>query len=307
MADITKIQEIFYELQVSEVMTSPVTTVTPQTTMSQFEELLRARRISGAPVVDEAGNLIGIVSIMDLIQALEKGQIEQPVADHMTASVEVLQDSERVISAIHRLQSTGYGRFPVVAQSTGKLVGILTRGDIIRGTLKQLDMDYRRLEAQGYRQRHFFEDILSENTSIVLRYTVRARDFGHGGEASSHLKRSLTSLGIQPEILRRVAVATYEAEMNLVLHTDTGGRIRADIRSHQLRIDVTDHGPGIADIEQAMRPGFSTATEWIREMGFGAGMGLTNIQNCADEMSLDSKMGRGTHLRILFRLNQAHQ
>ena len=307
MTDITKIQEILYELQVSEVMTSHVVTVTPQTTMSQFEEVLRTRRISGTPVVDDTGNLIGIVSIMDLIQALDHGQMHEPVADHMTTDVEVLHDNERVISAINRQESTGYGRFPVVSHSTGMLVGILTRGDIIRGTLKQLDMDYRRLEAQGFRQRHFFEDILSENTSIVLRYTVLARDLGHGGEASSHLKRSLTSLGIRPEILRRVAVATYEAEMNLVLHATNGGRIRADIRSHQLRIDVTDHGPGIEDIEQAMRPGFSTAAEWIREMGFGAGMGLTNIRNCADEMSLDSKVGRGTHLRILFRLDQAQQ
>lgn len=304
MSDITRIQELFYELRVEEVMTRDVITVTPQTTMSDLEALLRIHRISGAPVLDENGDLVGIVSLMDLIKALEAGQIDQPVGERMTRDVQALYEDERVISAIQKLQQTGYGRFPVVNRESGRLVGILTQGDIIKGTLRKLDIDYRQREAHYHRSQHVFEDIVSENSSIVLRYTVKARDFVHGGEASSNLKRSLQNLGLRPQILRRVAVATYEAEMNLILHTTDGGRIRADIRSDQIRVDVSDHGPGIPDVEQAMRPGFSTAPNWIREMGFGAGMGLSNIRNCADEMSLDSKLGRGTHLRIMFRLAQ---
>jgi anti-sigma regulatory factor (Ser/Thr protein kinase) len=92
--------------------------------------------------------------------------------------------------------------------------------------------------------------------------------------------------------------------MNLVLHTDKGGKIQADVRPGRICIDVTDQGPGIPDVEQALQPGFSTAPAWIREMGFGAGMGLNNIKNCADEMSLQSKADKGTHLRILFGLGQ---
>jgi CBS domain-containing protein/anti-sigma regulatory factor (Ser/Thr protein kinase) len=305
MTDVTKILEIFYELRVEEVMTRDVITVTPQTSMRELQDLLRTHRISGTPVLDHEGALVGIVSLMDLIQTLEAGQIEQPVDLHMTREVQVLYDNERVVSAIQKLQKTGYGRFPVVNHTTGELVGMLTRGDIIRGTLKQLDIDYRRQEAKHYQARHLFEDLVSEKTSIILRYTVRALDFVHGGEASSQLKQALQNLGVHPQVLRRVAVATYEAEMNLVLHTTKGGRIRADIGPDRLCVDVNDQGPGIDDIEQAMRPGFSTASEWIREMGFGAGMGLTNIKHCADEMSLNSKPGRGTHLRMIFRLDQA--
>jgi anti-sigma regulatory factor (Ser/Thr protein kinase) len=142
--------------------------------------------------------------------------------------------------------------------------------------------------------------VVSEETSIILRYTVQAKDFDHGGEASTRFKRSLQSLGIAPQVLRRVAIATYEAEMNLILHTTEGGSIRAEVRPQAITIDVTDPGPGIPDVELAMQPGFSTAPAWIREMGFGAGMGLKNIQDCADEMSLTSDPGQGTHLRIRF-------
>ena len=301
--DITKIQELYHELRIDEVMTRDVITVTPQTPMREVQETLRQHRISGLPVLEDE-QLIGVVSLADLIETLEARQIDQPVCLHMTQDVEVLYGDERVILAIRKLQKTGFGRFPVIDRTSQQLIGILTQGDIIRGTLHKLDMDYRQRELADYRARHFFEDIVSQDTSIVLRYNVRARDFVHGGEASSQFKRSLHSLGIHPSVLRRIAVATYEAEMNLLLHTTDGGQIHAVIRPTELRIDVSDHGPGIPDVEQAMQPGFSTAEEWIREMGFGAGMGLTNIQDCSDEMLLTSKMGRGTHLQMRFRLGQ---
>jgi CBS domain-containing protein/anti-sigma regulatory factor (Ser/Thr protein kinase) len=299
--DVSKIQEIFYELRVKEVMTRDPIAVTPQTSMHELQQILREHRISGCPVLDD-GRLVGIVSLMDLIQTLEALQLDDLVADHMTRHVETLYGDERVISAIAKFQQTGYGRFPVVERDTGDLIGMLTQGDIVKGTLVQLDIDYRRREANYQHEQRFFEDILSEETSIILRYTIQAQDFVHGGEASSQFKRSLQSLAVHPSILRRVAVATYEAEMNLVLHTTNGGTIRAEVRADSIVIDVRDEGPGIPDVDQAMQPGYSTAPEWIREMGFGAGMGLSNIQHCADEMSLQSELGQGTHLRIVFRL-----
>jgi CBS domain-containing protein/anti-sigma regulatory factor (Ser/Thr protein kinase) len=301
--DFTKIQEIFYELRVKEVMTPNVITVTPQQSMGNLEALLRVHRISGAPVIAD-GTLVGIVSLQDLIKALQAGHIEQPVSAWMTRQVEVLYTHEKVISAIQKLEKTGYGRFPVVDHGTGQLVGILTQGDIIKGTLKELDIHYRRREQEHSPVRHFFEDVVSENTSITLHYTVKALDFGHGGQASSQFKRSLQNLGISSHVLRRAAIATYEAETNLMLHATDGGEIVANIRPDKIRIDFIDRGPGIPDVEQAMQPGFSTAPEWIREMGFGAGMGLSNIKNCADEMSLESEIGKGTHLRVLFRLDR---
>lgn len=298
-SDTTKIEELFYELRVQEVMTRNVITVSPQTTMGELGGLLSKHRISGTPVLQD-DKLVGIVSIQDLIRALEAGQIDQPVSAWMTSQVETLHPQEHVIAAIQELARTGYGRFPVVNRTSGKLVGILTQGDIIKGSLKRLDVDYRRRESEFQAMRSFFDDMVSEDTRIILHYTVKAKDFGHGGEASSRFKRSLQNLGVSPQVLRRVAIATYEAEMNLILHTTEGGCIRADVRPHVILIDVTDPGPGIPDIDLAMRPGFSTASAWIREMGFGAGMGLKNIQSCADEMSLTSDPGEGTHLYIRF-------
>lgn len=300
--EFTKVQEILYELRVEEVMTRNVITVRPQQSMDDLEELLRVHRISGTPVIED-GVLVGIVSLQDLIKALEAGQIDQPVSAWMTRQIETLYTHERVMSAIQKLEKTGYGRFPVVDHSTGQLVGILTQGDIIRGTLKELDIHYRQREQEYSTVRRFFEDIISENTSITLRYTVKALDFDHGGQASSQFKRSLQSLGISPQVVRRAAIATYEAETNLMLHATDGGQIEVDIRPHKICIDFIDRGPGIPDVEQAMQPGFSTAPEWIREMGFGAGMGLSNIKNCVDEMSLESEVGKGTHLRLVFRLD----
>lgn len=299
MSETTRIQELFYELRVQEVMTRDVITVSPQTTMRELEEVLREHRISGTPVLDK-GKLVGIVSIQDLIRALETCQVDQPVSAWMTHQVETLSPQERVISAIQELARTGYGRFPVVNRTSGKLVGMLTQGDIIKGSLKRLDIDFRRRESEVHTIRSFFDDVVSEDTRITLRYTVKPKDFEHGGEASTRFKRSLQNLGIVPQVLRRVAIATYEAEMNLILHTTDGGRICADIRPHAIHIDITDQGPGIPDVNLAMRPGYSTAPAWIREMGFGAGMGLKNIQDCADKMSLTSTPNEGTRLHVCF-------
>ena len=102
-------------------------------------------------------------------------------------------------------------------------------------------------------------------------------------------------------MVRRVAVATYEAETNVIIHSQ-GGEIIAEIRPESMRITATDTGPGIADVAQAMQPGFSTAPDWIRELGFGAGMGLSNIKACADSMKLDSQVGVGTRLELIFKL-----
>jgi CBS domain-containing protein/anti-sigma regulatory factor (Ser/Thr protein kinase) len=297
---------MFYELRVEQVMTRDVITVTPQDTMRTVQRILRERRISGMPVLAN-GELVGVVSVMDLVRALEAGQIDAPVSEHMTHAVDVLHGDQRVIVAIARLQREGYGRFPVVDRTTGALTGILTQGDVIRGTLKHLDLRYRTWEADHYHTQHFFDDVRSKDTRIILRYAVSARDFVHAGEASSQFKRSLQRLGIRPDLLRRIAVAIYEAEMNLVVHTIEGGTIRAIVRADSIQIDVCDRGPGIEDVAQAMRPGFTTAPEWIREMGFGAGMGLSNIQRCADEMALTSRPGHSTHLRIVFRLEDAKE
>ena len=125
-----------------------------------------------------------------------------------------------------------------------------------------------------------------------------------GGAASSAIKRALLRLGATPQIARRTGIAVYEAEMNLIIHTTNGGVIRVEIEPHQISINIYDDGPGIEDVNQAMRPGFSTASEMVRELGFGAGMGLVNIKRCVDTMRLESVLGKGTSLKLKILLQK---
>ena len=298
---ITKIQELVYELKIKQIMTTPVITVSPETTMGELKELLRTRRISGTPVM-EKGGLVGIVSIEDLIKALVEGKIDARVSERMTAQVVTLRAEDSVIEAVKKFSELSVGRLPVLDEN-GHLVGILTSVDITQGLLEAIGLDYHEEEIQRYRASHIFEDILSDDTSLILRYEIPCRDFERGGEASSKIRRALYHLGGNPQTVRRVGIAAYEAEMNIIIHTTDGGEMVVEVQPNRVRIVATDRGPGIEDVEKALEPGFSTAPEWIRELGFGAGMGLLNIRRFADEMHLESEVGVGSRLEIPIMLN----
>ncbi len=299
---LTKSQELVYELRIGQIMTRDPITVSPDCPMSELKEILRVRRISGVPVV-EGGQLVGIISIEDLIVALEQGQTAARAGDRMTREVQTVYADESVIQAVNKFARHGFGRLPVVDRK-GRLVGIITQGDIVRGLLRQLEVQWQEEEIHRYRASHIFEDIESDQTGLVLRYAVASGDFVRGGEASSKLKRALGRLGAGPQLVRRVAIAAYEAETNLIIHTDAGGDLIAEVQPQSIRLVAVDRGPGIEDVERAMQPGFSTAPDWIRELGFGAGMGLNNIKTCADEMRLESQVGVGTRLEAIFYLER---
>lgn len=293
---ITRAEELAYEIKVSEVMTAEPVIVSPDMKMREVTEIFRTRRISGAPVL-ENGILVGIISIEDIIRCLINSDMEAELREYMSGDPHVAYLDDPLIEALKTFVSTRVGRLPVVDR-TNSLKGILTKGDITRGLLKALQSDYQAEEVRRYRASHLFEDIESERTSLILRYNIKAGDFTRGGSASSKIKRALTRMGASPQIARRCGIATYEAEMNLIIHTTDGGIIRVEIEPHQISIDVYDYGPGIKDVELAMRPGYSTATEKVRELGFGAGMGLVNISRCVDLMKLESQFGKGTRLRM---------
>jgi CBS domain-containing protein/anti-sigma regulatory factor (Ser/Thr protein kinase) len=293
---------MIYELLVGDVMTKQVISVTPSTPMSDLREMLRFKRISGTPVLED-GRLVGIISIEDFISWLSDGGSDCRVADRMTKEVRTIYDDEPLVQAVNRLERSGFGRLPVLARETGSVVGVITKGDIVGGLLKHLDVDYRNAEMRGARSSHIFEDILADGSKLVLEYRVRGADFTHAGASASRLKTTLRRLGIHPQTTRRAAIAAYEAEMNLIVFTE-GGRITAEVRPERIRLAVKDRGPGIPDIEQAMQPGFSTAPDWVRELGFGAGMGLPNIRRCADRMRLDSAVGKGTRLEVEILMEQ---
>ncbi len=128
-------------------------------------------------------------------------------------------------------------------------------------------------------------------------FKIEGGDFTHAGNASSQIKKLLKQLNIDPNLIKRVVVASYEAEVNVVAHA-WRGVIEVDINTDKVHIKIQDEGPGIADIGQAMEEGFSTATAEVREMGFGAGMGLPNIKKNADKLDISSKVGIGTCLEI---------
>jgi len=139
---------------------------------------------------------------------------------------------------------------------------------------------------------------------LSLSFNVEGRDFKASGEASNRIKRTLEHVGLDWNVIRRAAVVLYEAEMNIVVHA-WRGVLRAEITPSRVTIIAEDEGPGIADIALAMTEGFSTAPAEIREMGFGAGMGLPNIKKHSDELHIDSEVGKGTRLVAVINVPQA--
>ena len=128
---------------------------------------------------------------------------------------------------------------------------------------------------------------------LELHYTVDPDDFTRAGEASKQVKKTLKTMGMPPEIVRRVSIAIYEGETNMVIHANGGG-ITVTVSDEDIRMVLADQGPGIPDVEKAMQAGFSTAPENVRNLGFGAGMGLPNMKKYTDELSIETEKNVGT-------------
>jgi anti-sigma regulatory factor (Ser/Thr protein kinase) len=139
-------------------------------------------------------------------------------------------------------------------------------------------------------------------SGLQKSFFIKARDFVHAGEASIRIQQLLKTMQLDPRLIRRVAVCSYEGEMNVVMHGGDG-QLSMDLERDILNLEISDTGPGIADIELAMQPGYSTASDEQREMGFGAGMGLPNMKKNADDIAIESRPGKGTRVRMRFFLN----
>ena len=268
--EINRIEELSYDLKIHEVMNANVITTSPDVPIASVLELMRVNRISGVPVVQDE-KLVGIISLEDIVRALQSNELAEPVKKYMTGKLVTVRHSDSIVEAIKRFTEKGLGRLPVVDEANN-LKGIITKGDITRGILRAVQHDYKEEEVRRYRASHLFEDINSDRTTLVLRYNIKVGDFTHGGNAA------------------------YEAEMNLIIHTTPGGILKLEVEPHRIIISTSDDGPGIADIEKVLQPGYSTASDKVREMGFGAGMGLVNIKRCVDKMELESTLGKGSKL-----------
>lgn len=139
--------------------------------------------------------------------------------------------------------------------------------------------------------------------SIKLHYDIPANDFTLAGEASSSVKKLLNQLGVDPLAIKKVTVAMYEAEINAVIHAG-GGTAELEIDGSAIKAVIADKGPGIADVELAMQEGYSTASDSVREMGFGAGMGLPNMKRYSDELLINTEVGKGTKVTIIVNLKK---
>ena len=141
-----------------------------------------------------------------------------------------------------------------------------------------------------------------DDNKMNFHYKVDGEDFSVAGEVSSSVKKMLRQLGVAPEVLRRVAIAMYEGEINMGSHAN-GGVIDVEVSPDSIRFVLDDNGPGIPDIGLAMQEGYSTATEDIRTLGFGAGMGLPNMKKYTDEFHISSQVGKGTRVEMVVNIN----
>jgi CBS domain-containing protein/anti-sigma regulatory factor (Ser/Thr protein kinase) len=283
--------ELIQRLKVRDVMTSQLTTVPRSSTMRQVQELMRQKKISGVPV-EEDGRFFGLVSIDDIIRALGGGYISDPCSRHMTTKLVVLEDDMPLSFALRYFDRYHYGRFPVLNRDQ-RLVGIICQRDINRALLVELTHELNRLENVKV---HAVDKEGNYSIYVLREFPICKYDFENAGKAANQIKQVLQEKKFPPKVIRRIAVAAYELEINLCVHSD-GGVLSWLISNGRAEIVARDAGPGIEDVVWACQDGTSTANEWIRSLGFGAGMGLANVKRVSDEFEITSKKGSGTTVK----------
>ena len=280
--------ELIYQLKVKDVMQTLLITAEKTDTMRRAQLIMKENYITGLPVTD-GDQLLGIVSIEDIITALDQNCIDTTVEERMSRNVTVLQDDMPLSFAISYLNKYHFGRFPVLNKEK-KLVGIITSKDVISTLLIEMNREVLRLEKIHQKNARAPEQFAQ------MEFTVARHNLELAGRASTDIKKALKQRNIDPKIIRRVAIASYELEINLVVHSN-GGTIHCSIFPGKVEIVAADTGPGIMDINLALQEGWSTADEWTRSLGFGAGMGLANTKRVSDEFSIESTVGVGTTVR----------
>lgn len=291
----TVILDLIYSLKVKDVMYRDIITATMDVSLREIQTLMKVNKITGVPIV-QGKRMIGLVSIDDILQALDKGYIEQPCKDYMTTNITILEDDMPISFAINYFDKFSYHRFPVINKEK-ELVGIITSRDITATLLVEINKEIEALEKANS------ENISRDASKIegeVKSHTIIRLDFEKAGYASTEVKKKLKLANIPSPIIRRAAIASYELEMNIVVHSN-GGELITIFTPQKLTIIAQDKGPGIKNIEKALTPGWSTATDWIRSLGFGAGMGLPNVRNVCDDFSITSSE-KGTRVECSINL-----
>ena len=292
------IMELLQRFKVRDVMKRTIIAISRRAPLREAQHLMRENRISGLPV-SEDGRLYGIVSVNDIINALDNGWIDDACEDHMATNLVVLEAGMPLAFALRYFNNYTYGRFPVL-DAERKLVGIISQRDVMRALLYELSVEIRKLERKT--SRNVPEHATSEKY-FRREWAVVHNDLSRAGHAANDIKSILRERKVDRTVARRVAVAAYELEINICIHSH-GGVLVLLISEDTVTITAKDRGPGIADIEWACRDGTSTANDWIRSMGFGAGMGLSNSKRVSDAFDIQSEVGKFTKVTCTFNLSK---
>lgn len=286
------------KLKVMDFMTRSVVTIKPEQTIDEAKELMKKNGIAGLPVMSGV-ELAGIITISDIITALERNKLKATVSEVMTKEVIVLNPEETIKETLSLFRKYKIGRFPVIEEN--KIVGIISIGDIVHKLANYIAINQVEEGSKEFNwdTQEFGENINKspQEKGLIARFEIIGGDFTKAGEAASRTKDLLQSMNIKKEIIRRCAIAAYEVEMNIVIHSN-GGNIFVLIKDSEIKVIAQDIGPGIPDIAKAMVEGYSTASDEIRSLGFGAGMGLPNIKKNVDEFSIDSSLEEGTRVEF---------
>jgi len=297
------IMELLQRLRVKDVMRSQdIASVVRTDSMRYAENLMKRYHISGVPVLEDK-RLFGIVSIKDIILALEGEWIGDACQKHMSTNLVVLEEDMPLAFAIKYFQNYTFGRFPVLNKERD-FVGIVSQRDVTRVLMQELTNELARLEGKSAASP---EAPPSKGEGTLPYYSMRQfvvvhNDLTNAGKAANEIKRMLKEAGIGNKIVRRIAVAAYELEINICIHS-VGGTLTFILEQGKAVVIAKDNGPGIQDVEWACQDGTSTANDWIRSMGFGAGMGLANSKRVADSFDIVSKVPTGTTVVCEFKID----
>jgi len=290
----TIVLDLIYKLKVKDVMSPRPITADGDMTMGEIRILLKERGITGVPIT-EGSRLLGIVSMEDVMTSLDKGTVEEAAEKHMSTKLIVLEDDMPVFFAISYFDKYPYHRFPVL-NSAHELVGIVTSRDITTRLLIEANRELERMERVQQPREEIGTGLLQK------RFSVYRYDFENAGYASTEIKKLLKARSIPPHTARRIAIAAYELEMNLVIHSE-GGALLFLIDNEKAVVEANDQGPGMENPEEAQQVGYTTASEWIRSLGFGAGLGLPNVRKVSDAFDLSSEPGKGTRVVATIHLS----
>ncbi len=285
------ILELIYRLKVKDVMCRTIHTAARDSSLQDIQRTMKDMGITGMPI-EENGKLYGVVSMDDIIRALEGSYIHEKAEQHMSRKLIVLEEDMPVSFAISYFEKYTYHRFPVL-DKLHRLTGIVTSRDITTRLLVEINKEMERIE------RISTPAYEGKGGKTSMEFRVITNDFENAGHASTEIKKLMKQRGCDPKTIRKVAIAAYELEMNLVVHSD-GGTISIAVDDDTIVITSRDKGPGIEDVELALQEGWSTANEWIRSLGFGAGMGLPNCHRVSDTFDIKSSTQgarRGTTVR----------